>query len=534
MQIKNGYFRLDIRETGVFLQIIPPENGGKRPEIKTVLDYLEQKGYAGFNLKELNDAVTVASEEVKEVYVGEGSGFQEDEQMEIVVSGDKMLAFCHFYPPSTKGNLMSEEDIIDALHAKNITVGIQQEEIQKFLKDRIYGTDLILAKGVPPVNGKDAEIEYFFNINHNLRPKKNEDGTVDYREINTISHVEKGQMLAKLHLAVPGKQGTDVYGGSIQGRQEKSLKLEYGNNITISEDKTEIYSDVTGHASLVNGKVFVADVYEVPADVDNATGNIVYDGNVSIKGNVKSGFSVKAKGDIVIEGVVEAAYLSAGGQIIVKRGINGMGKGRVEAKENLISKFIENATVVSDGFIETGCILHSQVSAGADIRVSGKKGFVSGGLIRAGNLLEAQTIGSEMGTITKIEVGVAPSVKERYGEVQDSITAVSKEIERMRPILVNFNEKLQKKEKISPERMQQVQTIAKNFREQQQILAGYKKELKELNEKLQLVTNAKVKVKGSIYPGVSITISDISMNVKSERCATKFVKEHGEIVGRPI
>ena len=236
----------------------------------------------------------------------------------------------------------------------------------------------------------------------------------------------------------------------------------------------------------------------------------------------------------MIDGVVEAAYLSAGGQIIVKRGINGMGKGRVEAKDNLIAKFIENATVVSDGFIETGCILHSQVSAGADIRVSGKKGFVSGGLIRAGNLLEAQTIGSEMGTITKIEVGVDPSVKERYGEVQDSIAVVTKEVERMRPILVNFNEKLRKKEKISPERMQQIQTIAQNFREQQQLLASHKKELKELNERLQLATNAKIKVKGSIYPGASITISDISMNIKSERCATKFIKEHGEIVGRPI
>ena len=85
MEIKNGYFRMDIREMGVFLQIIPPENGGKRPEIKEILDYLEQKGYSGFNLKELNDAVTVASTEVKEVYVGEGSGFQEDEQMEITV-----------------------------------------------------------------------------------------------------------------------------------------------------------------------------------------------------------------------------------------------------------------------------------------------------------------------------------------------------------------------------------------------------------------------------------------------------------------
>ena len=214
MEIKNGYFRMDIREMGVFLQIIPPENGGKRPEIKEILDYLEQKGYSGFNLKELNDAVTVASTEVKEVYVGEGSGFQEDEQMEITVSGDKMLVFCRFYPPSTKGKLMSEEDIVDLLKAKNITVGIKQEEIQKFLKDRRYCTDMILAKGIPPVNGKDAKIEYFFNTNHNLRPKKNEDGTVK-------PHLIKGMEVGKTYVL---KETSSPYGFALTQNIEFTIQ----------------------------------------------------------------------------------------------------------------------------------------------------------------------------------------------------------------------------------------------------------------------------------------------------------------------
>lgn len=83
---------------------------------------------------------------------------------------------------------------------------------------------------------------------------------------------------------------------------------------------------MTGHASLVGGKVFVSDVYEVPADVDNSTGNIEYSGSVTVRGNVKGGFRISAKGDIVVEGIVEDAELYAGGQIIVKRGIHGMEK----------------------------------------------------------------------------------------------------------------------------------------------------------------------------------------------------------------
>ena len=535
MESKNGYFKLDIRDTGVFLLIYPAENGGKSPEVKEATSYLEMKGYNSFNLKDLNQAILLSNTEgIQETYVGEWNGFQENEHMAVNISLDKMLVFCRFYPPSNKGQLITKEEILKDLNANKVKVGIDQAEIDKFLKERRYCTNYIIAKGVPPVNGTDAKIEYFFNTSHNLKPKKNEDGSVDYHELNTISQVQKGQLLARLHKEVPGKPGVDVYGGQINGRQVKSLKLEFGNNITLSEDQTELYSDVTGHATLVNRQVFVSDVYEVPADVDNSTGNIVYDGNVSIKGNVKSGFSVKAKGDIVIEGVVEAAYLYAGGQIIVKRGIHGMAKGRVEAKNNIITKFIENATVVSGGFIETESILHSQVSAASEIHVSGRKGFVNGGLIRAGNLVEARTIGSEMGAATRIEVGVDPSIKERYGELQREMNQIGKELEQMRPILVSFNEKVLKKEKINPERMAQVQMVAQAFKNKQQQLNTHRIEFKGLHEQIQMSQGAKIKVNGNIYPGVSLQISDVSMNIKSVRACSKFVKDKGDIVVRPL
>lgn len=533
MEGRNGYFKLDTRDNGVFLMVYAPEEGGKPVEIRQVTSYLDGKNFSGYDLKEINRMVGI-SEGTAEIYIGEWNGINENEMMEVNVSMDKMLAFCRFYAPSSQGKLMTVEDIVSDLRMQKITVGIDSEEIQKFLKERRYCTDYLFAKGVPPVNGTDASIEYFFNTNPNLKPKKNEDGTVDYHELNTISRVEEGQLLAKLHEAVPGKEGQDVFGTPITARQEKNLKLEFGNNITLSEDKTEIYSQVTGHASLVNGKVFVSDVYEVPADVDNATGDITYNGNVTIKGNVKSGFSVKAKGDIVVEGVVEAAFLSAGGQIIVKRGIHGMTKGKVEAKGNIITKFIENATVASGGFIEAESILHSQVSATGEVRVNGKKGFMTGGIIRAGSLVEAQTIGSDMGTITRIEVGVEPEVKERYEELQKEILQTNKEMEKIKPILVNYHEKVAKKENINPAMIQQVQIVAKSYKELQTKITEMREEFVKIYEQIQLATNAKVVVKGSVYHGVSIAISDVSMNVKGTISFSKFVKEQGEVVVRPL
>ena len=84
----------------------------------------------------------------------------------------------------------------------------------------------------------------FFNTNKNLQPKRNEDGSVDYKELNTISHIQKGDLLARLIKEDPGKSGKNVLGEEIRPRTVRVERLEFGNNITANEDRTEIYSDV--------------------------------------------------------------------------------------------------------------------------------------------------------------------------------------------------------------------------------------------------------------------------------------------------
>ena len=271
--------------------------------------------------------------------------------MTIDVSLDKMKAVCRFYPPSAGGRELDKDTIIDDLGFKRVKFGIDEDEIDKFLKERQYCTDYVLAKGQPPRHGKDAKIEYYFNVNKNLQPKRNEDGSVDYKELNTISHVHKGDLLARLIKEDKGDPGKNIYGEEILPRTVKSEKLSYGKNISINEDGTEIYSEVTGHVNKFDDKVFVSDVFAVPADVDNSIGNIEYQGSVTVAGNVK-GIFCQSNRDVIIEGIVENAYIEAGGQIIVKHGIHGMHKGVLKAKSNVIAKYIENATVIAGGYVE--------------------------------------------------------------------------------------------------------------------------------------------------------------------------------------
>ena len=51
----------------------------------------------------------------------------------------------------------------------------------------------------------------------------------------------------------------------------------------------------------------------------------------------------------------------AGGDIIIAKGMNGMGKGVLNAKGNVVAKFLENATVTALGYVSSESILHSTV-----------------------------------------------------------------------------------------------------------------------------------------------------------------------------
>ena len=62
---------------------------------------------------------------------------------------------------------------------------------------------------------------------------------------------------------------------------------------------------------------------EIDGNVDYAVGSINYVGDVHVHGDVLSGFSIQAMGDITVDGVVEACTIEAGGDLVVAKGIAG-------------------------------------------------------------------------------------------------------------------------------------------------------------------------------------------------------------------
>jgi uncharacterized protein (DUF342 family) len=207
-----------------------------------------------------------------------------------------------------------------------------------------------------------------------------------------------------------------------------------------------------------------------------------------------------------------------------------MTRGILKANGNIICKFIENATVISGGYVETESIILSQVSAASEIHVVGAKGFITGGVIRAGGMVEALTIGSEMGAPTRIEVGVEPEKKERFLELQKMIQQTNKEIAQIKPVLTSYSEKLARGEQIAKDKLRYVQQLVYTLQEKQKAVNEAQTEYLKLHTEMMRGNSARVKVKNAIYPGVTVSISDLSINMKEKRNFCQLIKQQGEIV----
>lgn len=528
MDYKNSFFQLVHKEDGTYIKIFPARNGGKKVSLEELIQYLS-------DIKlEYHDSPALArliaqSGKLVEMKLTPQQVYPENERIRIVVSPDNMTAIARFYPPSNKGTFMSREEIMDEIRRQDIAAEIQEKYVDAYLSNRQFCVSVPIAYGRKSVAGKDAEITYYFNTGADLKPRIMEDGRVDFHQLDNISHINAGDVLARLTPAVEPVAGEDIYGNPLPVNKVNHLVLRHGRNIHLSEDGLEMISDVSGHVTLADDQVFVSDTYEVPADVGPATGDITYDGNVRIRGNVLTGFSVKAEGNIIVEGAVEGAKLVAGGDIILSRGIQGMERGILEAGTDIIAKFIESSTAKAGKDVKADAIMNSQIEAGGIVEVTGRRGLITGGEVKSAVEINAKTLGSQMGTTTILEVGVDPALISRSRELEKKLNGLQEEKEKGEQIINLYKGKMQKGEQLSEDKLEQLKRAMVRSKKAEEEMEQYMEEFLQLKDEIEAYEGGRIVVNNLAYPGVKMTISNAVYQVKTETHYTQFVKENGEV-----
>ncbi len=529
---RNGCFQLIHNGHQTSLKIYPPKGEGKPVSWDLITRYFDFIKLANYNIKLIRNTVELCREPV-EIKISNEEVYPHNELVFVDVDEDKMKAVCTFIPPSSKGRLMNKSEIVAAIAHTGVKFGIQEAIIDKYVNNRVYCTEIIMAKGIPVVEGRSAVVKYNFKTKLESKPKVLEDGTVDFQNLDIINHVNEGDIIAYIEPMVEGQPGKNLLGATILPKKVRNAVMKHGKNIHLSEDGLKMYTEVSGHVGLAGDRVFVSNIYEVPADVGVASGNIEYNGSVAVKGNVINGYSVRADGDIVVDGVVEGATLIAGGQIYLKRGIQGMGKGLLVAGGNVVSKFIENCTVKSGQDVLSDAILHSNVTAAGTVMVSGKKGLVTGGVVKASENIEVVNLGSSMGTKTELIIGVNDEVIKECKELEVLMDRIREEQEKYIQIINvckkrletgNATEELIEAAKISKIKAQQIQTENKEsierYRQLQTLIRNYRP--------------GKVSVQNNAYPGVELKMGSEMLRLKDVVMHSKFVLEGADIKARPL
>lgn len=526
----NGYFQIACTPKGTILKLVKPTDGGEMLPAKEICDYLSNNK-VGYQVADVGKAVEHLMDNSKsEHYILLNRDLIPEirESYILKTTSDKMTLTARFYPPSAQGERLSAAEFINDLGYKGVKCGIEEDVIDTFFAYPEYCLDFEVAAGRPPIQGEHARIEYYFDTELSQRPELNEDGSVDFFKLKTFTLCKEGDILAKLYPAVPGEAGETIFGERIAPNEVKRKVLKHGRNLALSEDGRILTAEVSGHVSLVEEKVFLSNVLQLD-NVGAGTGNIDYDGDVVVLGNVLENFEVKATGNVEVRGVVEGSKIEAGGNITIARGMKGMGKGEITAGGNIIAKFIENSVVNATGFLETDSILHSTVMVGTDVTVASHKGFITGGRVSAANKITVKTLGSDMGADTVVEVGADPNVKRRVQELEKLIADATRAIEQAKPTIDNFAKKMKSGATLSLDQKLYMQSLLTEDKERKANVVAWKEEYEGLENVLESTGASVVEVTGDVYAGTKICISDVSMMVKNTMTYCKFKKIDGDV-----
>ena len=523
--MKEKRYWLEYKNDGVFL-VLKPFSGTIQEKINEILQYVNRKEVESYDIEAIIEAIKKGKKQ--KVKIAE---FQEekliDESVNVYISNDEMEAFIEFLPPDGGRNLTFEE-VISKLQEKGIVYGININKIKEICADKQYNRKILIAKGNPPVEGKDAQLKFHFDLNKQPKPRLREDGSVDYRSLDAIEIITKGDKLVTLIPPQEGKEGKTVTGRVLKPKAVKNKALPKGKNTEISKDNLSLIALENGKVELVNGKVTVQTVYEIRGDVDLSVGNVEFQGDVIVHGNVSAGFSINAGGFIEVRGVVEGAYLFAGKDIILKRGFRGLGKGEMHAEGEVVARFIENGTVTAKGSIKAEVILQSQVQCGDEVIVSGRKGLISGGSVSATYQISAITIGSPLATPTVLQIGVDPFARQEYADIEAQL----KELKSEKQKLSQLSDVLNRLDQLGRLTMDKQVIKAKVDTRLPEVINSIRQKEEHLSKltSAQYAINGKINVRKVVYPGTDLVIGNEVMKIKDPIKHSTFKKSDDGIV----
>lgn len=448
---------------------------------------------------------------------------------EVTFSDDGSEAYlCIITTDKTKSDY-TVENLVKRLKNAGIVNGIDKAELQKIIDERIYNVPVKVAEGKKAVDGIDGWYEFLFQTEIDTKPKILEDGSVDYSEYGDVPTVEEGQKVVIYHPAIPSEDGVSVRGETIIAKKGKELARLNGRGFIYDNEKKEYYAKYDGKITYRDDRLQIESELIIEGDVSFTTGDVTFQNDIHVRGNVLTGVKViSERGSIIVDGYVESAVLKAKKDIVLKNGMQGNGKGYLEAGGNVTGKFFEQVQIKAVNDINANAIMNSNIECGQDVIVSGKYGIIIGGKVSATRYIHATIIGNMSEVKTTISAGVDGDLFAKLTKCEQDMSAVNGELAKITNVLGQIQILMEKSDRkdLGDKKMALMRTkIEKDTK-----LSELTKKKQDIVEKMGKANLAKVTIEKVIYPGNVVVINGVRAVVTEEECHVEYARRGAGII----
>ncbi len=432
----------------------------------------------------------------------------EEKNFQLLATEDRMAVVLDCYYAELElerlAGLIREE-----LAAMGLLYIPENDEIISLIRQAPRQNDVIkefnLLTGLPAVPSQNGRIEWTVDFASSTFLVDEKTGRVDFKRRTVDPVIGKEQLLATVYPPLEGTPGRDVFGRRLPVIKPMRAKVKVGPNVREErlEGMTCFYSNIDGRIRWAGDILAVDNVYRIDGDVNFKTGNIKHPGAVVVEGDVLAGFEIDADGDVEIRGVVEAAQVRAGGNLLIQGGITGDGCRSIHAAGNVHVLFTREVVIEALGNITVeNEAMYSVLKARGAVVIRGK---LIGGETSGLQGVMAEQTGSERHPPTIIKAGEDFYLPIEEGIIWRKIMMLDEELLKIRqatePCIVRQTEMTEKQRNLLAELLTRGVKLEKNIYE-------LNREIEENRTKSQTRAKPVVTVAGRMYPETKIFLQD--------------------------
>lgn len=462
----------------------------------------------------------------------DSDAFESEKRIEIEIADDRMSATVTVSDPGD--DTYTFQEIMSAVRNRKVVIGIKPQAIFEIINNNIYDEPVLVAEGKPNIPSTEGYYEYFFDTEEHKTPEIREDGTADYSAVGRLSNVKAGDRIALYHPAIPGENGYDIFGNELLSKIAKEKTPLRGQYIEFNEETNEYFAKRDGKISINENNIEILDVHEINGNVTQVQGKVEFFGDLYIHGDVENGVLIRAGRNVIINGTVGAATILAGGDIILQKGIQGAGKGKVSARGNIFSDFIEYSRVDAGVDVYANSIINSEISTYGSVTVSGKHGSIIGGDTHGLKGITANAAGNENEVKTVLHAGF---LMDDYAVYMELNKAEKEALSELQELLVTISEEFKKNTQLKGVGEAQKKELLKlNDKkiEIQKNIEKIKEDKADISRKMSLGAGAAIVIRGDVHRNVIICIDTAVQYILRKESFVKYVCKNETIERRTV